>query len=199
MPGVRWSAFGLMLLLATGMGLGAALEASWARVLPGQPAAARPDLEKAQALWKQSLEILHEFPLVGAGLGAFPSIQPYFKDRDWSSTTAMSSLLQWGVETGAVGCLILALGVLWCLRRIPTGLGIAGWRVAQTFSWNVGEIARPGCGSGRSRSHDAPIRLSPHSGQPIGPDSRRGDSLDHGANRPRGLLRSAAARSGRGC
>ena len=38
----------------------------------------------------------------------------------------MSSLLQWGVETGAAGCLILALGVLWCLRRIPTGLGRVG-------------------------------------------------------------------------
>ena len=63
---------------------------------------------------------------MGAGLGAFPSIQPYFKDRDWSSTTAMSSLLQWGVETGAAGCLILALGVLWCLRRFPTGLGRVG-------------------------------------------------------------------------
>jgi hypothetical protein len=121
-PGARWPAFGLMLLLGAGMGLGVALEASWAKVLPGQPAAARPDLDKAQALWGQSLEILREFPLVGAGLGAFPSIQPYFKDRDWSSTTAMSSLLQWGVETGAAGFLILALGVFWCLRRIPAGL-----------------------------------------------------------------------------
>ena len=78
------------------------------------------------------------------------------------------------------------------------GPGIAGWRAARTFSSNVGEIARPGCGSGRSRSHDAGIHLSPHPGPPIGPDPRRGDSLDLGPDRPRGVLRGPADRSGRG-
>ena len=34
----------------------------------------------------------------------------------------MSSLLQWGVETGAVGAAIVAIGVLWCLLRLPGGL-----------------------------------------------------------------------------
>ena len=48
--------------------------------------------------------------MVGAGLGSFGVIHPYFKDRDLSSTTAMSSLLQWSVESGAVGLGILASG-----------------------------------------------------------------------------------------
>ena len=43
-----------------------------------------------------------------------------------SSTTAMSSLLQWGVEAGAVGLGILALAVLWCLIRLPSGLKRVG-------------------------------------------------------------------------
>ena len=79
MPGARWPAFGLTLLLLAGMGLGAALEASWPVLLGGQPPVGRPDLETAQALWSESLEIIREFPLVGAGLGAFPSIQPVFQ------------------------------------------------------------------------------------------------------------------------
>jgi hypothetical protein len=63
---------------------------------------------------------------VGAGLGSFGVIDPYFKDRDLSSTTAMSSLLQWSVESGAVGLGILALGVLWCLIRLPSVLKRVG-------------------------------------------------------------------------
>jgi hypothetical protein len=121
-PGARWPAFALTVVLFTGMGFGVALEAFWPVLLPGQSRAAPPDLDKAQALWSQSLEIFREFPLVGAGLGSFPSIHPYFKNRDASSTTAMSSLLQWGVETGAAGLAILAVGALWCLRRLPASL-----------------------------------------------------------------------------
>ena len=43
-----------------------------------------------------------------------------------ASTTAMSSLLQCGVEAGAVGLGILALAVLWCVVRLPAGLQRVG-------------------------------------------------------------------------
>ena len=68
------------------------------------------DLESARALWSDSLKMIREFPLVGVGLGSFGTIHPYFKDSDMASTTAMSSLLQWGAEAGAVGLGILAAG-----------------------------------------------------------------------------------------
>ena len=43
-----------------------------------------------------------------------------------ASTTAMSSLLQWGVETGVAGMGILALAMLWCLVRLPSCLKRVG-------------------------------------------------------------------------
>ena len=222
-------------------GAGRGHGAAWP-VLPGQSPAVAPDLETAKALWSAEPGNPSRVSPGGGGAGAFPSIQPYFKDRDMSSTTAMSSVFQWGVEAGAAGWACLALAVLWSLRRIPGGLSRVGsvdrslaygligaalgfsllavvhWTVECRPSqsgprprWNLESLAggrdrpvrgtwvksaHPGCGSGRSRSHDAAIHLSPHSGQPIGPDSRRGDSLDHGADRPRGLLRGPARRAG---
>jgi hypothetical protein len=126
MPGARWPAFGLAILLAASMGLGMALESAWPVLLRGQPPVQAPDLEAARELWSESLEIVRAFPLVGAGLGTFPSIHPYFKGRDVTSTTAMSSLLHWGAEAGSVGLGILALGASWCLLRLPRGLRRVG-------------------------------------------------------------------------
>jgi hypothetical protein len=122
LPGSRWPALCLVVLLFAGLGLGVVLEGSWPVLLGGQPPVGPPDLDSARVLWSESLEMIREFPLVGAGLGSFAAIHPYFKDRDMSSTTAMSSLLQWGVESGATGLGILALGVLWCLIRLPSVL-----------------------------------------------------------------------------
>jgi hypothetical protein len=126
MPGARWPAFGLTALLLAGLGLGLALEPAWPVLFRGPSPVHRPDVGMARALRSESLEMIREFPLVGAGLGAFPSIHPYFKDRDLTSTTAMSSLLQWGVETGAAGLGLLCLAVLWCVFRLPGGLKRVG-------------------------------------------------------------------------
>jgi hypothetical protein len=126
MPGSRLAAFGLTIVLCASMGLGVTTEEFWPVLLRGQPPVQTPNLESAQRLWSESLQILREFPLVGAGLGTFPSIHPYFKDRDMASTTAMSSLFQWGAETGAVGLGILSLAVFWCLLRLPVCLKRVG-------------------------------------------------------------------------
>ena len=56
---------------------------------------------------------------MGTGLGTFPSVYPFYKTRDDSPTTAMSSLLQWWIESGFVGLGLLAVGALWCLARLP--------------------------------------------------------------------------------
>ena len=119
LPGSRWQALGLAILLYASIGLGVMLQGSWPALLGGQSPVVPPDLDTARALWTESVEMIREFPLVGSGLGSFGVVHPYFKDRDLSSTTAMSSLLQWCVESGAVGLGILALGVLWCLIRLP--------------------------------------------------------------------------------
>jgi O-antigen ligase len=73
----------------------------------------------ARTLWAEGVQIFRESPLVGAGLGCFGVIHPYFKARDLCSTTAMSSLVQWSVESGLVGIGILSLALLWCLIRLP--------------------------------------------------------------------------------
>ena len=126
LPGSRWPALGMVVLLLAGIGLGVTLQCSWPAIVGGQPPVGPPDLNSARALWSESLEMVHEFPLVGTGLGSFAVIHPYFKDRDLSSTTTMSSILQWSVESGAVGLGILALGVLWCLIRVPRALKRVG-------------------------------------------------------------------------
>lgn len=125
-PGSRWSALGLTAALLTSMGLGLAFQASWPVLLGGQVPMEAWDLESAQALWSDSLKMIHEFPLVGVGLGSFGTIHPYFKASDTASTTAMSSLLQWGAETGVVGLGILAFAVLWCVVRLPAALKRVG-------------------------------------------------------------------------
>jgi hypothetical protein len=125
-PGARWPAFGLTTLVLAGLGLGVAMEAAWPVLLKGPSPVHLPDPETARSLWAEGLEIFREFPLVGSGLGTFPSIHAYFKDRDLTSTTAMSSLVLWGVEAGAVGLGLLALAGLWCLARLPGGLKRVG-------------------------------------------------------------------------
>ena len=66
--------------------------------------------------------IFHDFPIVGTGLGSFSAIHPYFKTEDATSTTAMSSLLQWIVESGVIGLALLAAAILWSLFRLPASL-----------------------------------------------------------------------------
>jgi hypothetical protein len=124
--GSRWASLSLTALLLAAVGSGTALQVFWPVLLGGQAPVQPPDLQLAQSLWSSSLQVIREFPLVGAGLGSFATIYPYFKDTDISSTTAMSSLLQWGAETGIAGLGILVLGTLWCLFRLPTGLKYVG-------------------------------------------------------------------------
>ena len=82
------------------LGLGAALVASWPMIVGGPPPVASVSWESTRILWTESLPILRDFPMVGTGLGSFAAIHPYVKTHDAASTTAMSSLLQWGVESG---------------------------------------------------------------------------------------------------
>ncbi len=109
-------------LLAAGVAAG---DAS-ARGELGIPALPRLDWAGNRATWSESLPILRDFPIVGTGLGTFPAVHPYYKTRDAAPNTAMSSLLQWAVESGAVGLGLLATAGLWCLVRLPGAIDRVG-------------------------------------------------------------------------
>jgi len=85
----------------------------------GRGAIPRLDWESSRRTWAESLPILRDFPAAGTGLGTFPAVYPYYKTRDGSPNTAMSSLVQWAVESGGVGLGLMATAGLWCLFRLP--------------------------------------------------------------------------------
>jgi hypothetical protein len=118
-PRSRGWAIGLMALLLASVGLGAASSALWPVVVGGPPPVASVSWERAQILWTDSLAIFRSFPIIGTGFGSFSAIHPYVKTSDPSSTTAMSSLLQWAAESGVIGLTLLIAAMLWVLYRLP--------------------------------------------------------------------------------
>jgi hypothetical protein len=122
----RWWSLGLSSLLGVCLGLGVALSAAWPALFGGQPPVAPVSWQATRLVWSESLTILENFPLVGTGLGSFSAIHPYAKSRDASSTAAMSSLLQWAVESGAVGICLVAMAGLWSVCRLPSCLARVG-------------------------------------------------------------------------
>jgi len=121
-PGARVLGCGLAAALLLALGVGVATQSRWADLTGSRPVLEAPDWRREREVWRDAARIFREFPIVGVGLGGFGAAQPYFKDRDPSSNTAMSSLLQWAAEAGAAGLAILGVGALWCLFRIPGGL-----------------------------------------------------------------------------
>jgi hypothetical protein len=121
-PGARRLAFGLTLVSLLALGTGVGLQTYWADLMGTAPPLTAPDWRTSREVWTEAANIFEAFPIVGVGLGGFGSIHPYFKGSDLTSTTAMSSLIQWGVEAGAAGLALLALAGIWCLVRLPGGL-----------------------------------------------------------------------------
>jgi hypothetical protein len=115
----RTASLCLTALVLACLGTGAFLATSWPAVFGSSPPVQPISWEATKLVWAESMRIIKDFPLLGTGLGSFRAIHPYFKIHDATATTAMSSLLQCGVETGAIGLGILALGGLWCLCRLP--------------------------------------------------------------------------------
>jgi hypothetical protein len=115
----RGWAIGLTALLLISVSLGAASGMAWPVMVGGSPPIAPVSWDRAQLLWTDSLAIFRNFPLVGTGFGSFSAIHPYVKTRDASSTTAMSSLLQWAAESGAIGLAILVAAAIWIVFRLP--------------------------------------------------------------------------------
>jgi hypothetical protein len=112
--------------LLTSVVLGVILVATWTAVVGGPPPVAGASWNTSRQVWRESLGVFFDFPVVGTGLGSFATVHPYVKTQDASSTTAMSSLVQWGVESGAVGLALLGATVIWSIARLPGALGRVG-------------------------------------------------------------------------
>jgi len=125
-PGARGPAAGLAGLLITGLILGIVTQLHWSALLGGEPPVSPPEIGLLVETWTECHQVIREFPFVGAGLGCFASVHPYFKNSDLTTTTATSSVHQWGVESGVLGLCILIVGACWCLWRIPGSLRSLG-------------------------------------------------------------------------
>jgi hypothetical protein len=83
-------------------------------------------LDTARPAWFESLAILHDFPLLGAGLGSFRTIYPYFRTVDGSSGATPGAMLRWGAEAGLIGLLLVAFAAAWSAWRLPSCLKQVG-------------------------------------------------------------------------
>ncbi|MBV8315381.1 MAG: O-antigen ligase family protein [Planctomycetaceae bacterium] len=117
--GLRWLGLVVTLLSVLALGGGILLGEVWSRIPDARPLASAEGLETATRVWADAWAILRDFPVLGTGLGSFASIFPLYKSCDEARTTALSSLLQWWVEAGAVGVALLVVALLWCLYRLP--------------------------------------------------------------------------------
>ena len=124
--GVRGAGLALTALTLTALGAGLMIGEASSRGDFGRSSLPRLDWAAARATWSESVPILRDFPVAGTGMGTFEAVHPYYKGRDAASNTAMSSLLQWAVESGAAGVGLLATAGLWCLVRLPGAIRRVG-------------------------------------------------------------------------
>jgi hypothetical protein len=124
--GVGFKGFVLIVFSLLSLGGGVSLGNAWSGLFPTADELPRVDLSSARETWSAAKAIIRDFPVVGTGLGSFATIEPYYKMRDEASTTAMSSLLQWWVESGAIGLVLLGLAIVWGIARLPRSIRRVG-------------------------------------------------------------------------
>lgn len=124
--GLRWLGIGLTVMVLMALGGGVGMAETLGRPRGIEAALDASSWPKAVEGWKGAGKAARQFPLIGSGLGTFPTLAAYLKTTDETPTTAGSSLLQWGVEAGLAGLALLGLGGLWCVARIPGALRRVG-------------------------------------------------------------------------
>jgi hypothetical protein len=115
--GLRWLALGATALALLSLGSGVVANRVLMAGRTDGPWEVESSWDDSRVVWSDSGAILRDFPVVGTGLGTFASIYPTYKSRDAASTTARSSLLQFGVEAGLAGLVVAGLAGLWGLVR----------------------------------------------------------------------------------
>ena len=119
--GLRKAGWAATLVLLAALGGGIAIhEVTTPEVVP------RVSWLESSTTWRESWAIFRDFPLLGTGLGTFATVHPYYKGGDIEPNSAMSSLAQWGVESGLVGLGLAGLLGLWALIRLPQAVGRVG-------------------------------------------------------------------------
>ncbi|HEV8701443.1 MAG TPA: O-antigen ligase family protein [Candidatus Polarisedimenticolia bacterium] len=78
-------------------------------------------------IWTQALSMVQAFPIAGVGLGVFPDVFPAFRRSGEGIYLdhAHNDFLEYAAETGAVGCVVLAVAVLLVMLAVlrrPAGL-----------------------------------------------------------------------------
>jgi hypothetical protein len=124
--GLGWYGPAVTLMIVLALGVGAALGGAIGRPAGASPLAERETWAEARAVWIEGARIARDYPLVGAGLGSFAAIHPYYKDRDEATTTAWSSLAQWWAESGVAGMVLAGLACGWCVLRLAPALRRVG-------------------------------------------------------------------------
>lgn len=124
--GLRWVSVGLTSLTLAALAGGVTLGE-----VAGRPAGCEPwgdpaEFSGVSSAWAEALTAFRQFPLVGSGLGTYPTVAAYFKTSDETWTTARSSLVQWAVESGGVGLVLVAIAGAWCLARLPGAIRRVG-------------------------------------------------------------------------
>lgn len=126
--GVRWAGIGLTFLSLTALGSGTLTRTLIDRFAAKPPPmlASTVSLQAASRVWTDAWAITRDYPVFGTGLGSFATIYPWYKTLDESRTTALSSVLQWWIESGLVGLAIVLFGAVWCLYRLPKAVRRVG-------------------------------------------------------------------------
>ncbi len=90
--------------------------------IPGRAPISVGGWKAAEPDWKAAARVALDFPILGSGLGSYPTLVPHYKSADETPTTARSSLAQWWAEAGFAGLSLVGLGILWCLWKLPGSL-----------------------------------------------------------------------------
>ena len=76
------------------------------------------------AIWRDTISMIRDFPLLGVGLGGWPAIFPHYRSRPWfplAFREAHNDYLQLFAETGVVGVALVGWILFVALRGLIRG------------------------------------------------------------------------------
>jgi hypothetical protein len=119
---------GIGVFMAASAAIAAGLAIGWSFGKPPSRGlfASPDDTRRVVALWRDSTAILGDFLPTGVGVGGFPQVISLYKSDPLTPSTASSAVLQWGVETGLPGILLLLAFACSTVIAVPPAIRIVG-------------------------------------------------------------------------